>query len=92
MDRADATDCFHHNHRDLFMSCHFPTPASAARVCIRGLARAFFFWGAVVGATSASAQETWQEDIGSFADGLVTTVLDQQAVAGAVVTVVTGDR
>lgn len=74
------------------MSCHFPTPASAARVCIRGLARAFFFWGAVVGATSATAQETWQEDIGSFADGLVTTVLDQQAVAGAVVTVVTGDE
>lgn len=73
------------------MSCHFPTSASAARARVKGLARVFFFWGAVMGATSATAQETWQEDIGSFADGLVTTVLDQQAVAGAVVTVVTGD-
>ncbi len=43
-------------------------------------------------AAYAQSSEAWHSQLGPFVDGLVTTVLDRDAVAGAVVTVVTGNE
>ena len=41
---------------------------------------------------SADVGPLWQDDLEPFVDGVVTTVMDQSAIAGAVVTIVSSDR
>ncbi len=63
----------------------------------RGTVARFFLWAAVVWIASmsvatAQTDRTWRTELGGFVDGLVTTGLDQDAVAGAVVIVTTSDE
>ncbi|MEM1431455.1 MAG: serine hydrolase domain-containing protein [Pseudomonadota bacterium] len=66
--------------------------ASAGHTGATALVRIMAVLGALAWASSAWAQEPWRVHLGPFVDGLVTTILDQDAVAGAVVQVVTGDE
>ncbi|WP_299505656.1 serine hydrolase domain-containing protein [uncultured Roseobacter sp.] len=71
------------------------TPCSALQ---HGLTLALLFLRAALicvaslGASIAHPQETWRAELGGFVDGLVTTGLDQDAVAGAVVVIVSSDE
>lgn len=48
-------------------------------------------WIATMETATAQTQHSWQARLEGFVDGLVTTELDQKAVAGAVVVIVSGD-
>ncbi|WP_208986175.1 serine hydrolase domain-containing protein [Labrenzia sp. OB1] len=66
------------------------TPGSG-RTLVRLVLGVILAWGAMMEPAAARTQHSWQARLGGFVDGLVTTELDREAVAGAVVVIVSGD-
>ena len=54
--------------------------------------RVSLLWVALAFGAEAQTVEGWQPSLAGFVDGLVTTTLDRDAVAGAVVVIVSEDK